>query len=43
MLDDDPSPIILDPASADCFRKRHADGRALDKHGITERQCTRVS
>jgi len=28
MLDDDPSPIILDPASADCFRERHADSRA---------------
>ena len=42
MLDDGPSPIILDPASANCFRERHADSCAEDKHSITERQRPRV-
>ena len=42
MLDDGPSPIILDPASANCFREWHADSCGQDKHSITERQRPRV-
>lgn len=43
MLEDDPSPIILDPASADRFCEWHANSCAEDKYGITERQRAGVS
>ena len=43
MLEDDPGPIILDPASADRFREGHANPGAQDKYGITERQRAGVS
>lgn len=43
MLEDNPNPIILDPASTDCFRERHTDPCAQDKHSVTERQCACIS
>ena len=43
MLEDDPVPIILDPASADRFCEWHANACAEDKYGITKRQCASVS
>jgi hypothetical protein len=43
MLEDNPGPIILDPASADRFREWHANPGAQDEYGIAERQRASVS
>ena len=43
MLEDDPGPIIPDPASADRLCEWHANPGAQDKYGIAERQGAGVS
>jgi hypothetical protein len=43
MLNDNPGPIILDPATADCFCERYAKSGTHDKYGITESQRARIS
>jgi hypothetical protein len=43
MLEDDSSPIIPDPASADRLCEWHANPGAQDKYGIAERQGAGVS
>jgi hypothetical protein len=42
MLKDYSRPIILDPASADCFCEWHADSGAQYKHGIAQRQSAGI-
>ena len=41
--ENNPNPIILDPASADSFRERHTYPCAQDRHSVTVRQCARTS